>query len=143
MDYSKITKWFTTNGYDNEDEDDIDENGNFMEQPLSIFEPKSGKTNQAVQSLGANKDGHLVIFEPRSFSEASDIADYLKNRIATVINLHRLQKEQSKRIIDFLSGVIYAIDGDIQPIGPKIFLCSPKNFNVSGSISISEEDKGE
>ncbi|MFR1756556.1 MAG: cell division protein SepF, partial [Thomasclavelia spiroformis] len=59
---------------------------------------------------------------------------------AVVINLHRLQKEQAKRVVDFLSGVIYAIDGDIQTIGPKIFLCAPKNISVSGNIDVTDEE---
>ena len=57
------------------------------------------------------------------------------------MNLHRLQKEQSKRIIDFLSGVIYAIDGDIKQIGPKIFLCTPKNIGVAGNITMDDDEQ--
>ena len=73
-------------------------------------------------------------------SEMIKIAKYLKNKQAVVINLHRLQKEQAKRVVDFLSGVIYAIDGDIQTIGPKIFLCAPKNISVSGNIDVTDEE---
>ena len=51
-------------------------------------------------------------------------------------NLHRLQKDQAKRVVDFLSGVIYAIEGDIQRIGPKIFLCTPRNISVAGTIDL-------
>lgn len=82
----------------------------------------------------------MVLFEPRSYSETQDIASYLKNKKAAVVNLHRLQKEQSKRVIDFLSGVIYAIEGDIQQIGPKIFLCTPKNISVAGSINLDDDE---
>jgi len=138
MDYGRIKKWFIDDGYEedeNEDESTV--------EPSSIFESKSEKAAQTVKSLSGNKDSHLVLFEPRAFGEATEIADYLKNKRATVINLHRLQKEQSKRVIDFLSGVIYAIDGDIQQIGPKIFLCTPRNINVSGSISVDEDETQE
>ena len=89
--------------------------------------------------MNANKDSHLVLFEPRSFGETQDIANYLKSKKATVVNLHRLQKDQAKRVVDFLSGVIYAIEGDIQRIGPKIFLCTPKNIGVTGSITLDDE----
>lgn len=57
--------------------------------------------------------------------------------------LHRLQKEQSKRVVDFLSGVIFAIEGDIQRIGPRIFLCTPKNIGVSGTIDLDEDESEE
>ena len=85
----------------------------------------------------------LILFEPRAFAETQDIANYLKLRKAAVVNLHRLQKEQSKRVVDFLSGVIYAIEGDIQRIGPRIFLCTPKNIGVSGTIDLDDEEADE
>lgn len=69
------------------------------------------------------------------YAEAQDIADQLKNRRAVVVNLQRIDREQAKRIVDFLSGTVYAIGGDIQKIGTDIFLCTPDNVEVSGSIS--------
>ena len=65
----------------------------------------------------------------------------LKTKKATVVNLHRLQKDQAKRVVDFLSGVIYAIEGDIQRIGPKIFLCTPRNISVAGTIDLDEDEQ--
>ena len=110
----------------------------------SMFEKaKSTKTSDAVKALSANKDSHLVLFEPRAYSETQEIAIYLKQKRAAVVNLHRLQKEQSKRVIDFLSGVIFAIEGDIQQIGPKIFLCTPKNIGVSGNITMDPTESEE
>ena len=93
-----------------------------------------------MNKLNSNKDSQLILFEPRAYAETQEIAKYLKNKQAVVINLHRLQKEQAKRVVDFLSGVIYAIDGDIQTIGPKIFLCAPKNISVSGNIDVTDEE---
>lgn len=52
-----------------------------------------------------------------------------------VVNLQRIEKDQGKRIVDFLSGTVYAIGGDIQKIGTDIFLCTPDNVEVSGNIS--------
>ncbi len=108
----------------------------------SIFEkPHSVKTAEAVKKFGGSKDSQLVLFEPRAYSETQDIANFLKQKKAAVVNLHRLQKEQSKRVIDFLSGVIFAIDGDIQKIGPKIFLCTPKNIGVDGKITMDDSEE--
>jgi cell division inhibitor SepF len=69
------------------------------------------------------------------YAEAQEIADQLKNRRAVVVNLHRIERDQAKRIVDFLSGTVYAIGGDIQKIGAEIFLCTPDNVEVSGNIS--------
>ena len=82
----------------------------------------------------------MVLTEPRAYSESQQIAEHLKSRKAVVINLKRVTAEQAKRIIDFVSGVIYAIGGDIQKIGGGIFLCTPKNVSVSGEITDEEED---
>ena len=77
----------------------------------------------------------MCLFEPRVFSDTQDIADELKNRRATLVNLQRIDKVSAKRIIDFLSGTVYAIGGDIQRVGSDIFLCTPDNVEVSGNIT--------
>jgi len=84
--------------------------------------------------------GKMILLEPRAFSESQQIADHLKMRNTVVVNMKRVTAEHAKRIIDFLSGTVYAIGGDLQKIGVGIFLCTPKNVNVEGSIS--EEDNG-
>ena len=77
----------------------------------------------------------MMLLEPRAYSESQQIADYLKNRNAVVVNLKRVTPDQAKRIVDFLYGTIYAIDGDIQKLGGGIFLCTPNNVVVDGKIS--------
>ena len=88
----------------------------------------------------ANKSGKMILLEPRAFSESQQIADHLKKRNTVVVNMKRVTPDQAKRIIDFLSGTVYAIGGDLQKIGGGIFLCTPKNVNVEGAIS-DDEDK--
>lgn len=77
----------------------------------------------------------MMLLEPRAYSESQQIADYLKNRSAVVVNLKRVTPDQAKRIVDFLYGTIYAIGGDLQKLGGGIFLCTPNNVNVEGNIS--------
>lgn len=77
----------------------------------------------------------MMLLEPRAYSESQQIADYLKNRNAVVVNLKRVTPDQAKRIVDFLSGTLYAIGGDLQKLGGGIFLCTPNNINVEGKIS--------
>ncbi|MBR2678553.1 MAG: cell division protein SepF [Bacilli bacterium] len=87
----------------------------------------------------------MMLLEPRAYSESQQIADYLKNRSAVVVNLKRVTPDQAKRIVDFLYGTIYAIGGDIQKLGGGIFLCTPNNVNVEGKISdenASSKSKG-
>ena len=90
----------------------------------------------------ADKTGNkMILLEPRAYSESQQIADHLKSRNSVVVNLKRVTSDQAKRIIDFLSGCIYAIGGSMQKIGVGIYLCAPKNVNVQGKIS-EENDKG-
>ena len=77
----------------------------------------------------------MMLLEPRAYSESQQIADYLKERNSVVVNLKRVTPDQAKRIVDFLSGTLYAIGGDLQKLGGGIFLCTPNNVNVEGEIS--------
>ena len=99
------------------------------------------KTEEAIEETGGAK---MILLEPRAYSEAQQIADHLKKRNTVVVNLKRVTGDQAKRIMDFLSGTIYAIKGNIQKIGSGIFLCTPNNINVQGKITddtASEEKK--
>lgn len=120
------------------DEDDVLEVEQDDEtQSLSEYEqPKSKAVNRIPG------DTKMVLFEPRSFDEAQEIAGRLKENKAAVINLHKLQRDYAQRTIDFLTGVIFALDGTIQKIGHNVILCAPKNVPVQGEINLdaSEED---
>ncbi len=83
----------------------------------------------------ARKDNRMILLEPRAYSESQQIADYLKGNSSVVVNLRRVTPDQAKRIVDFLSGTIYAIGGDLQKLGGGIFLCTPNTVNVEGKIS--------
>lgn len=88
-----------------------------------------------------NGGSKMILLEPRAFSEAQQIADYLRGRNTVVVNLKRVTGDQAKRIIDFLSGTIYALSGSIQKIGGGIFLCTPNNVNIQGKITEEKEGK--
>ena len=96
------------------------------------------KSSEAVAEDGSTK---LVLSEPRAFSEAQQIADQLKSRNTVVVNLKRVTSDQAKRIVDFLSGTIYAIGGSLQKVGGGIFLCTPNNVKVNGKITDDTEGK--
>ena len=82
----------------------------------------------------------MILLEPRAFSESQQIADYLKKRNTVVVNLKRVTPEQGKRVIDFISGTLYAIGGGMQKLGDGIFLCTPKNINVQGKMTDEVEE---
>ena len=92
-------------------------------------------SREEFHSTNGDATSKMMLFEPRAYSESQQIADYLKNRSAVVVNLKRVTPDQAKRIVDFLYGTIYAIGGDLQKLGGGIFLCTPNNVNVEGSIT--------
>lgn len=82
-----------------------------------------------------------ILVEPRAFSEAQQIADYLKEQNQVVVNFKRVTSDVSKRIMDFLNGIIYAIEGSMQKLGPGIVICAPKGFEIEGTITEDERKK--
>lgn len=131
-----------------EDEyEDIEEIDQFSDDDYEVSRSLKPTNKQNIVSLQSvkNASSKMVLFEPRVYAEAQEIADHLKNKKAVVVNLQRISHDQAKRIIDFLSGTVYAIGGDIQKIGMNIVLCTPENIDVSGTISelsIDEDPSG-
>ncbi len=72
---------------------------------------------------------HLVV--PRSFNDAQQIADKFKDAIPVILNLQSSDQDLSKRLIDFASGLTYALDGGMQRVADKVFLLTPRNVEVS------------
>lgn len=105
------------------------------QRPQAVTEEQSTATARVVSLQSAQKSSKVVLVEPRVYAEAQDISEQLKNKRAVVVNLQRIDREQGIRIIDFLSGTVYALGGDIQRIGTDIFLCVPDNVEVAGAIS--------
>lgn len=94
-----------------------------------------------VDNKNVGNGNGMVLVEPRAYSESQQIVDNLKKRNSIVVNLKRVTNDQAKRIIDFLSGALYALGGDIQKLGNGIYLCTPKNVHVEGKITDEEESK--
>lgn len=101
-------------------------------------------SKQKLVSLpgGASLTSKVVLAQPREYAEAQDVADHLKSKKAVVINLQQMQIDQAKRFVDFLSGTVYAISGDIKKIGTNTFICTPDTVDISGTITdmLFEED---
>lgn len=113
----------------------------YQQQPAKNQNPQPVKSPNVVSLQSVQKSSKVILVEPGSYSESTDIADHLKNRRAVVVNLQRIEKELGRQIVDFLSGAVYIIGGDIQKIGASIFLCTPDNMEISGNISELVQDQ--
>jgi cell division inhibitor SepF len=87
------------------------------------------------------KQAKITIVEPRMYSEVQEIADILLREESVVLNFFRMDEEQAKRIVDFLTGTVYALGGDIQRIGNEIFLCTPENVSIDSALTDSMREK--
>ena len=105
-------------------------------EPQNRYERPKARTNSAT----LNAKTKMVLFEPRSFGEAEEVGQRLKEGRAVVVNLHKLDRDYAQRTIDFLTGVVFALDGKIQKIGQNVILCSPAEIGVQGSISLGNPD---
>jgi cell division inhibitor SepF len=83
---------------------------------------------------------HLVV--PRSFNDAQQIADRFKSQIPVILNLQNADTELSKRLIDFASGLTYALDGSMQRVADKVFLLTPRNVELSAEERARALERG-
>lgn len=99
----------------------------------TVADKRKSKGN--VVSIHSQKNVRVVLSEPRSYEEAQQIADHLRSRRPVVVNLQRVRGDQAVRIVDFLSGTVYALSGSISKLGSNIFLCTPESVEIQGSIT--------
>lgn len=107
----------------------------FMQQGAKKYQNKVVNIHSASQFK-------VVIMQPETFEDAQDICDHLKNKKPIVVNLEEVEKETARRIVDFLSGSVYALDGNIQKVSNGIFLIAPHNVDVMGDFKEELRNKG-
>lgn len=129
------------NFFNTEDEyeyiEEYEEETTPVKQEEKMATPKQRTTDSNVVNLSAihQANSKVMLCEPKTYNEVQEIADHLLNKRSVVINLQRVDQRQAKRIVDFLSGTVYAIKGDIQKLGVATFLCTPDNVEVTGVIT--------
>ncbi len=102
----------------------------------NLSEPETRSSLKVVNH--PNSRGYeVMVIEPRSFEESLEIVNNLRQRKSVVLNLHLLDKEQSQRIVDFLSGATHALDGNQQKIGEGVFIFTPNNIAIQSETERS------
>ncbi|ABJ57038.1 cell division protein SepF [Oenococcus oeni] len=100
-------------------------------------QPKMSAVNSSTQSANnsAKIDSHIALFVPKVFSDAKTIVNQLLLHEAVIVNFSAIDETQSAKIVDFVAGAIYAVEGSIEKISDEIWLIAPNNYAVSGSGS--------
>lgn len=132
--FDKMTNFFT--GVDDEFENEEYFESEKKEEP--DYSVKKGK----VVNINTTTQLKVVVVTPESFDEAKDIAEHLKQKKPVVINLEGVEKDIARRIVDFLSGAVYSLDGNIQKISTGIFLIAPYNVGIMGDFKDELRNKG-
>lgn len=115
--------------------EDEPQQGRVINMPNKESRRRSGTSSPSISAVpGGGFRMRMVVVEPTSFDEVQSICDHLKERRPVIVSVEDLDKELSKRIIDFVSGTTYAIDGNIQRVGESIFIFTPSGVQVDSDI---------
>ncbi|WP_173436136.1 cell division protein SepF [Selenomonas ruminantium] len=117
------------------------------EESFTMSHERSDSSRNVVdfQSAASAREGSsvtnmkmkVIVIEPKTFDDAQQVANNLREKKPVVINFEKTEADDAKRIIDFISGTTYALNGEIKKVGHNVFLCAPSNVNVS----YTEEEK--
>jgi cell division inhibitor SepF len=113
---------------------DDDDDGGRASRPTTVLRSVRGGNGRSDVRV------HLVI--PKSFNDAQQVADKFKDSIPVVLNLQGVENDLSKRLIDFASGLTYALDGGMQRIADKVFMLTPRNVQISAEERAQLIEKG-
>ncbi len=150
----KFAQPYADEEYDDYDEDEVDEYEDEPAEPaprrraasFSDSQSAAEPTPAASESTGTSFSGHVVnmsssngkqevvLFHAKAFGDASKAADELRNRKAVVLNMEGEDKALTRRIVDFLSGVVYALDGTVKKIAQSTYLFCPHSMNIVGDL---------
>lgn len=109
---------------------EVEEEYEFEQRPLTL--EKENRTSANVVALHAASKGiKVMVCEPERFEEVQALVDHLKNRKQVIVNFEATRPEVSQKIIDFISGAVYALDGHSQQLGQNIFLFAPSTVEIS------------
>ena len=112
----------------------------FEEGNVARFKP--GRRNKFIHGVKSEKKSRVSIAEPHGFEEVQAIGDDFKREIPIIVNLQNTNSDLSKRIIDFCSGLTYALEGSIKKVASKVFLITPHNVVVTSEEKEILQEKG-
>ena len=97
-----------------------------------------GKKGKVVPMTNQGQSVKMVISQPTTFEQSEEICSLLKEKKSVIVNLEYVNKDVARRIVDFISGGVYALDGHIQKISNSIFLIAPMNYEITNEMAREE-----
>lgn len=150
MDMMKLSD-YEDDGTD-EDYEYEDNFNSFTGEPEPVKETASGSSGRSfksynggrskVMNLQANVQMEVVVIQPSTYDEAQEICDHIKSKKPSIINLEKMEHNIAQRIMDFVSGACYTLDGNMQRVTNNIFLIAPQNVDILGNFSEELKENG-
>ena len=128
MDSAEPEEYDEENTYDYEEEEENEEDKKFFGRKNKVVQ----MPQQQTQSI------KMVISQPTTFEQSDEICSFLKEKKSVIVNLEYVNKEVARRIVDFVSGGVYALDGYIQKVSNSIFLVAPSNYEITNEMAREE-----
>lgn len=121
--------------YDEEDlEEDIEENEVEEKEEIKNIRNYRRTNNSKIVNIHTNIQMEVVVIHPESYDEAQDICDHIRAKKPVVINLEKMDFDIAQRIMDFVSGAVYAFGGNLQRVTNNIFIIAPDNVDIAGDF---------
>ena len=130
MDTEEEVEYDEENIYDYEDEEEEVED-------RKLFGRKNREKVVAMPQSNANAI-RMIISQPTTFEQSDEICSFLKEKKSVILNLEYVNKDVARRIVDFISGGVYALDGYIQKVSNSIFLVAPSNYEITNEMAREE-----
>lgn len=120
--------------YDEDEAYEYGESENYEEEDRKFF----GRKGKVVPLNAQGQAVKMVISQPTTFEQSEEICSLLKEKKSVIVNLEYVNKDVARRIVDFISGGVYALDGHIQKISNSIFLIAPMNYEITNEMAREE-----
>lgn len=137
-----MSKVWNLLGIEREDEEEFEEDDlydyDYEEEEPEIEERKGFLKKNKVVPLQQSQSIRMVISQPTSFEQSEEICGFLKEKKSVIVNLEYVNKDVARRIVDFISGGVYALDAHIQKISNSIFLIAPMNYEITNEMAREE-----
>ena len=130
MDSAQPEEYEDENIYDYENEDE------YEVEDRKLFGRRNNKVVNMPQAQG--QAIKMVISQPTTFEQSDEICGFLKEKKSVIVNLEYVNKDVARRIVDFISGSVHALDGHIQKVSNAIFLVAPVNYDISSNLAREE-----
>ena len=112
------------------------------EEPVEERAPLFSRKNKVVALDRASMQPSIVVVKPRCFNNSTEVADQIKQRRPVILDVGNLDPEEARRVVDFIAGTVYGLNGDIQKVSGGIFIATPAAYEISGEFLLDKSGAG-